>query len=53
MNWKTIISAANPRKRKSRKELPFAALPLAARAGAAETSVASAVFISVLMASSF
>jgi hypothetical protein len=53
MNWKTIISAANPRKRMSRREVPFAKLPLAARAGAAQPSVTKIVLIRVLMASSF
>ena len=53
MNWKRMISAANPRKRMSRNELPFTSLPLAARAGATETSVTINTLIRVLMPSSF
>ena len=53
MNWKTTISAANPRKRMSRNTLPLASLPVAARAGATEASVTSIAHNMVLMASSF
>jgi hypothetical protein len=52
MNWNTMIRAAKPRKRMRSRELPLAAPPSAARAGATQPSVTNIVVIRVLMASS-